>query len=95
MRNHCINTFDLIWNECRQNLRYLSGEEWWNGVSDDFCIFADMIRRKFLQTDKMSVLVLDEADRLLEMGFKDELMSIVNQCKNPNRKTLMFSATLN
>mmetsp|Transcript_14326 Transcript_14326/g.10049 ORF Transcript_14326/g.10049 Transcript_14326/m.10049 type:complete len:145 (-) Transcript_14326:1178-1612(-) len=45
--------------------------------------------------EDVDVLVLDEADRLLEMGFKDELMSIVNQCKNPKRKTLMFSATLN
>jgi len=45
--------------------------------------------------EDVDVLVLDEADRLLEMGFKDELMSIVSQCKNPNRKTLMFSATLN
>jgi ATP-dependent RNA helicase DDX27 len=29
------------------------------------------------------------------MGFKDELMAIVDQCKNPKRQTLMFSATLN
>ena len=45
--------------------------------------------------DDVEVLVLDEADRLLEMGFKDELMNIVGQCKNPKRQTLMVSATLN
>ena len=41
------------------------------------------------------MLVLDEADRLLEMGFKDELMNILSHCKNPKRQTLMVSATLN
>ena len=41
------------------------------------------------------MLVLDEADRLLEMGFKEELMAIVKQCRNPKRQTLMVSATLN
>lgn len=45
--------------------------------------------------DDVETLVLDEADRLLEMGFKDELMNIVNQCKNMKRQTLMVSATLN
>lgn len=45
--------------------------------------------------DDVETLVLDEADRLLEMGFKDELMNIVNQCKNSKRQTLMVSATLN
>lgn len=45
--------------------------------------------------EDVEVLVLDEADRLLEMGFKDQLMQIVGMCKNPNRQTLMFSATLN
>lgn len=41
------------------------------------------------------MLVLDEADRLLEMGFRDELVKIMNDCKNPKRQTLMLSATLN
>lgn len=45
--------------------------------------------------EDVEVLVLDEADRLLEMGFKDELMQIVHQCKNSKRQTLMVSATLN
>jgi len=45
--------------------------------------------------EDVEVLVLDEADRLLEMGFKDELMQIVNQCKHSKRQTIMVSATLN
>jgi len=40
-------------------------------------------------------LVLDEADKLLEMGFKDELLEILRHCSNPKRQTLMVSATLN
>ena len=39
--------------------------------------------------------MLDEADRLIEMGFKDEVFRIVKQCSHPKRQTVMVSATLN
>jgi ATP-dependent RNA helicase DDX27 len=39
--------------------------------------------------------VLDEADRLIEMGFKEEVMKIIKQCGHPKRQTIMVSATLN
>jgi ATP-dependent RNA helicase DDX27 len=45
--------------------------------------------------ENVEVLVLDEADKLLEMGFKDELMEILKQCTSLKRQTLMVSATLN
>ena len=45
--------------------------------------------------EHVDVLVLDEADKLLEMGFKEELMEIIKNCGNPKRQTLMVSATLN
>lgn len=45
--------------------------------------------------ENVDVLVLDEADKLLEMGFKDELLEIIKQCSNAKRQTLMVSATLN
>ena len=45
--------------------------------------------------EHVDVLVLDEADKLLEMGFKDELLEILRHCSNPKRQTLMVSATLN
>ena len=45
--------------------------------------------------ENIEVLVLDEADKLLEMGFKEELMEILRHCSNPKRQTLMLSATLN
>jgi len=41
----------------------------------------------------LDVLVLDEADRMLEMGFSDNLLKIVSLC-NDKRQTLLFSATL-
>jgi ATP-dependent RNA helicase DDX27 len=45
--------------------------------------------------EHVDILVLDEADKLLEMGFKDELMEIIKHCGSPTRQTLMVSATLN
>ncbi|GAM18401.1 hypothetical protein SAMD00019534_015760 [Acytostelium subglobosum LB1] len=43
--------------------------------------------------DDLEILVLDEADRLLDMGFKDELEKIVDSCPSA-RQTMLFSATL-
>lgn len=43
--------------------------------------------------DKLEVLVLDEADRLLEMGMLDDVQQILAHC-NPLRQTLLFSATM-
>lgn len=37
--------------------------------------------------------VLDEADRMLDMGFERDINHIINQTKSKNRQTLMFSAT--
>jgi superfamily II DNA/RNA helicase len=42
----------------------------------------------------VETLVLDEADKLLEMGFKDELKEIIKNCTSAKRQTLMVSATL-
>ncbi|EGG17646.1 putative RNA helicase [Cavenderia fasciculata] len=43
--------------------------------------------------EDIEILVLDEADRLLDMGFKDELNRVVESCPD-GRQTLLFSATL-
>ncbi|MDT8428922.1 MAG: DEAD/DEAH box helicase [Pseudomonadales bacterium] len=43
--------------------------------------------------DQLEVLVLDEADRLLEMGMLEDVLEIVAHC-NPLRQTLLFSATM-
>ncbi|BAM81428.1 probable ATP dependent RNA helicase [Cyanidioschyzon merolae strain 10D] len=46
--------------------------------------------------DDVEILVLDEADRLLQMGFMDELREVVRLCaaSAPYRQTMLFSATL-
>jgi ATP-dependent RNA helicase DDX27 len=44
--------------------------------------------------DDVEILVMDEADRLLEMGFKDEVEEIVRFTPAEGRQTLLFSATM-
>jgi ATP-dependent RNA helicase DDX27 len=46
--------------------------------------------------ENINILVLDEADKLLELGFKDAIEEILSVIKNnQNRQTMLFSATLN
>jgi ATP-independent RNA helicase DbpA len=52
----------------------------------------DHLERGSLQLDALNTLVLDEADRMLDMGFFDDIASVVEQCPKP-RQTLLFSAT--
>jgi len=54
---------------------------------------VDHIRRGSLQMSDLSVVVLDEADEMLNMGFREELEFILNAAP-VNRRTLMFSATV-
>jgi len=53
----------------------------------------DLIRQKIVNLGSIQVLVLDEADRMLDMGFIDEVRRIVD-CVPRDRQTLLFSATL-
>jgi ATP-dependent RNA helicase RhlE len=53
----------------------------------------DLVDRKLLSLDKVQVLVLDEADRMLDMGFKPQVDRIV-RLLSENRQTMFFSATL-
>jgi len=46
-----------------------------------------------LKMDKLEYLVLDEADRMLDMGFYDDIMKIVGYLPQ-NRQTVLFSATM-
>jgi ATP-independent RNA helicase DbpA len=50
------------------------------------------LRKKTLKLDHVEMLVLDEADRMLDMGFQDTIDDIVEKIPD-NRQTLLFSAT--
>jgi superfamily II DNA/RNA helicase len=53
----------------------------------------DLLGRNTISLDQVQVLVLDEADRMLDMGFKPAVSRIVAQTPD-DRQTLFFSATL-
>ncbi|MCL2860290.1 MAG: DEAD/DEAH box helicase [Oscillospiraceae bacterium] len=53
----------------------------------------DHIRRKTIKLENISIVVLDEADEMLSMGFEEDIESILKDT-NPNRQTLLFSATM-
>ncbi|MGB0119965.1 MAG: DEAD/DEAH box helicase [Solirubrobacterales bacterium] len=53
----------------------------------------DLLQRRSFTLDRVNHLVLDEADRMLDMGFKPAVDRIVKKISN-NRQTLFFSATL-
>lgn len=52
----------------------------------------DHLERGALQLDALNTLVLDEADRMLDMGFFDDIAKIARLCPK-TRQTLLFSAT--
>lgn len=54
---------------------------------------VDLLERKALDVRQISTLVLDEADEMLNMGFKDDLDAILSTTP-PTRQTLLFSATM-
>src|ERR1700756_4421069 len=52
----------------------------------------DHLERGSLPLQSLNTLVLDEADRMLDMGFFDDIATVVKQCPK-ERQTLLFSAT--
>lgn len=54
---------------------------------------VDLLERKVADVSHVERLILDEADEMLNMGFKEELDTIVAHCPK-ERRTLLFSATL-
>jgi superfamily II DNA/RNA helicase len=53
----------------------------------------DHLDRGSLDLDRVEILVLDEADRMLDMGFQEEIDAIIARAPK-ERQTLLFSATL-
>ncbi len=54
---------------------------------------VDLIQRRSLKLAGVEVVVLDEADEMLDMGFADELETILDAC-GTDRQTVLFSATM-
>ena len=53
----------------------------------------DLERQKHVSLDKVEVFVLDEADRMLDLGFVHEIKRIITKLP-PRRQSLLFSATM-
>lgn len=51
------------------------------------------IRNEYVKLDHLQYLILDEADRMLDIGFYDDIMRIIQECPS-HRQSLMFSATM-
>ena len=52
----------------------------------------DLLQRESLETRRLAMVVLDEADRMLDMGFREDMERILGQTP-PTRQTVLFSAT--
>lgn len=55
---------------------------------------ADHLEQKHLFLNGLELLILDEADRMLDLGFAPQLKTINEAADHKRRQTLMFSATL-
>jgi len=53
----------------------------------------DQMQRKMLRLDRIEILVLDEADRMIDMGFLPDVRKIIDRCPRA-RQTMLFSATI-
>ncbi len=53
----------------------------------------DMERRGYLRFDKIQVAILDEVDRMLDIGFREDIRRIMSACPK-DRQTIFVSATL-
>jgi len=53
----------------------------------------DIVNRRLVKLDRVKISILDEADRMLDMGFLPDVNKIL-QMLPPERQTMMFSATL-
>ncbi len=54
----------------------------------------DLIKRKAVDIQKIRTLILDEADEMLSMGFKNDLTTILNLSASKERNVWLFSATI-
>jgi ATP-dependent RNA helicase RhlE len=53
----------------------------------------DLVKRKEIRMSSLNLLVIDEADKMLDMGFADELQEVLKMLP-PRRQNVLFSATM-
>merc|ERR1719223_1043019 len=51
------------------------------------------LRLRKINFSELKYIILDEADRMLDMGFSEDVKRIVRMCHNEERQIMMFSAT--
>lgn len=106
-RELCLQTFSVFQDICK--FTHQSACCIYGGVSKDdqrrelrknpLAIVAtpgrlnDFLDSNEIDISSVSVAVLDEADRMLDLGFEPEVRKILGYISNKNRQTLMFSAT--
>ncbi len=54
----------------------------------------DLINQQFIRLSDIQIFVLDEADRMLDMGFIHDIKKVIALLPRKNRQTLFFSATI-
>ena len=54
----------------------------------------DYLRRGTIETQGIHTVVLDEADEMLNMGFREDIETILDQMPEENRQVILFSATM-
>lgn len=54
----------------------------------------DHLRRKTIRCDHVDTIVLDEADEMLNMGFREDIETVLTYIPNKDRQTILFSATM-
>ncbi len=54
----------------------------------------DHLRRKTIRCDYVDTIVLDEADEMLNMGFREDIETVLEYIPNEDRQTILFSATM-
>jgi len=54
----------------------------------------DILNSYELDLSEVEYFVLDEGDRMLDMGFQDDIITIQDQCSNEDLRSMIFSATV-
>lgn len=86
-----INSFIYDTEQKQQNCFYCF-------LSFVYCLFIFIVVALFCCLFSVNVsvewLILDEADRLFDMGFLEQVDTIMSACNNPKLKRALFSATM-